>query len=128
LISSIRLKMNLNNEKIFSNQIVEYILTRDFDEMENLSVKTVARNFNISRFRLYRKFKLGMGMTLEEYILRVKLHFSVFFIISRNDLPIKSIAEKLGYYCFSYFIRIFKNYFGVTPGKFRKLNENRMKR
>lgn len=110
-----------------SDNVVEYILTRRTDDFEILSVNSIAKTFNMSRNKLWRSFKIEKGLSLEEYIFRVKMAWAVLLLEGSKDLSVKQIAEKIGYYCYDYFIRIFKRYFGTTPGKFRALRQRSKK-
>lgn len=114
---------NFSEKKILkqTDKVVEYILTRETGEFEALSVESVARAMNKNRTRLWRCFKREKGMTLEEYIIRVKLNQAAILLQTRPDLTVKEIGEKVGYYCYDYFIRVFREYFGTTPGKYRDL-------
>ncbi len=107
-----------------ADKVVEYILTREVDELETLLVKSIACNFNMSRNRLWRCFKKEKNMTLEEYIFRVKITHAAVLLQENMQLSVKEIGEKLGYYSCNYFICVFKRYFGTTPGRYRELKSN----
>ena len=104
-----------------SDLVVEFILIRELEELENLSVEHVARSLKISRAQLWRTFKNEKQMTPEEYIFRIKLTQAAALLQYRTELSVKHISESIGYYCYDYFIRIFKQYFGTTPGRYREL-------
>lgn len=111
----------LKNISKLSDQVVEYILTRGIDELETLSVNSVARNLNIERRKLWRIFKKEKSMTIEDYIIRIRINQAAFYLREKKELTVKKIGEKVGYYSYGYFIGIFKKYFGVTPGRYRKI-------
>lgn len=108
-------------KKSQSDRIVEYILTRKTVELETLSVESIARDLCINRTRLWRCFKKEKKITLEEYIFRIRINEAAYLLQNNSDLSIKEIAEKTGYYCYDYFIRIFKQYFGTSPGRYKDL-------
>ncbi len=108
-----------------SDLVVEYILIRELGELESLSVETIARNLKISRAQIWRTFKKEKKMTPEEYIFRIKLTQAAILLQYRTELSVKNISEAIGYYCYDYFIRIFKQYFGTTPGRYRELKNKR---
>lgn len=117
-----RKKMNLHYKKKYqSDSIVEFILTRKQDELETLSVESIARSLGINRTRLWRCFKKEKKLTLEEYIFRIRINEAAFLLQNKTELTIKEVAEKTGYYCYDYFIRIFKKYFGISPGRYKNL-------
>lgn len=106
-----------------SDRVVEYILTLRIEQFESLSVKSIARYIDISENRLWRRFKKEKNMTLEEYLFRMKVTHAAFLLQEKPDITVKQVAEMMGYYCYDYFIRIFKEYFGITPGKYRELKK-----
>jgi AraC-like DNA-binding protein len=121
---------NLNKELNLSDRVVECILTLEGTDLETLSVKSLSNKLGVSEFQLWRSFKIEKEMNLQEYIFRIKIHRAAVLLHDQIDLPIKKIASKVGYYSYGYFIKVFKRYFGTTPGKYRemkidgKLNKN----
>lgn len=113
--------IHLEKKYCVSNAVVDYVLTRGIHELESLSVKSIARELNISRYCISRCFKAEKKITLKEYLFRIKITQAVVLLQHNPDLTVKQVAEKSGYYCCDYFIRIFKRYFGITPGKYREL-------
>jgi two-component system response regulator YesN len=108
-----------------SDKIVKFILSRDSVELETLSVESIARHLGTNRTRLWRIFKKEKKVTLEEYIFRIKINEAAFMLQNKQELTIKEIAERTGYYCYDYFIRVFKQYFGTSPGVYRDLKCSR---
>ena len=46
-------------------------------------------------------------------------------LLIKGDKKIKEISEQVGYPNANYFIKVFKEYKGITPGEFKKLyNKN----
>jgi AraC-like DNA-binding protein len=43
-------------------------------------------------------------------------------MIQAGDLPLQNIAEHLGFENYSYFSRVFKKHFNISPAGFKKLN------
>lgn len=121
--------MNLKTKKKVcqSDRIVEHILTLKPEELESLSVENIARSLGTNRTKLWRIFKKEKNITLEEYIFRIKITEAAFLLHNENGLTIKEIAEKTGYYCYDYFIRIFKQYFGTSPGRYKDLKNFKRK-
>lgn len=50
----------------------------------------------------------------------MKIIRAAFLLEKRKELTVKEIGEKIGYNSYGHFIRIFKKYFKVTPGKYRE--------
>lgn len=87
-----------------------------------LSENEIARHFNISTCHLSRVFKKEKGISLKDFLIREKINRCKFLLIQDKTLTVKKLAAAIGYSSSNYFIRVFKKYVGVTPGKFRKMN------
>ncbi len=72
------------------------------------------------------QFKKHTGKTVVEYLKRIKMNKAC-ELLKNTDTPIIEISNVLGYASLSHFNRIFKDYIGITPAKYRKSkkNENR---
>jgi transcriptional regulator GlxA family with amidase domain len=106
---------------ITADEVVEYILSRKQEELETLSVGSIACSLKVNRRKLSRCFKSEMKMTLEKYIFRIRILHAAILLREREDLSVKEIGQIVGYYSYNYFIHIFKQYMGTTPGKYRGL-------
>lgn len=106
-----------------SDSVVEYILTRNSDELETLSVKSIAVNLGLRRNKLWRRFKSEKNITLREYIFRVKIVHASTLLLEKKELTVKEVGAKIGFYSYNYFIHIFKEFYGTTPGRYRELKE-----
>jgi YesN/AraC family two-component response regulator len=67
-------------------------------------------------------FKEQVGLTFSEYLTRKRLQIAKNRLLT-TDLQIEEIALEVGYQTAKYFIKIFKDYEGITPSKFRKVSE-----
>lgn len=87
----------------------------------DLSVSMVAEEFNMSIVTLSKFFKKHSGTGMLDYIHQIRIEKSKRFIRD-GKLSVKEIAEKVGYYNSAAFIRVFKKYEGITPGKHKESN------
>lgn len=62
-----------------------------------------------------------MNKSLTETVNKARLKYAANQLIMTNS-PIKRITGECGYISINYFHRIFKKYFGVTPGEYRNKN------
>jgi two-component system, response regulator YesN len=69
---------------------------------------------------LSRLFRMETGMSLSEYILQERMKKASELLLSTDD-SISSIAVTLGYDNFSYFAKLFKKVYQLTPQEYRKL-------
>ncbi|WP_305767586.1 helix-turn-helix transcriptional regulator [Candidatus Epulonipiscium viviparus] len=85
----------------------------------SLSVSMVADNFGISLSVMSKKFKKECGINISDYIHIYRIKQSKDLLL-KTKFTIKQIAEDVGYLNSDVFIRVFKRYEGITPGKYRK--------
>lgn len=100
-------------------QILNYI-------RENLShpipIDKLARNFGISRRTLERRFQNTLRRTAEEEIIRLRLERAK-TLLRDTDLAIHEIGMMAGFSSPEYFTRLFHQKCGMTPKKYRLLNQ-----
>lgn len=65
-----------------------------------------------------RLFKQVSGISISEYILNMKMEQAV-ACLRNSDMKIYEISEQLGYANSQYFIKVFKEQFGMTPQDYR---------
>ena len=68
---------------------------------------------------LRRRFKAATGLALHQYALQSRMA-SARALLGETDLPIKAVAERLGYDNVYFFSRQFRQHLHVTPGAYRK--------
>jgi AraC-like DNA-binding protein len=89
---------------------------------EDLSLNSIADQFYVSNYYLSHQFKKVTGFTLTEYIQLTRIRNAQSLLISTNK-PITDIAFLSGFSSFSQFNRVFNNFVGTSPSKFRKNNQ-----
>ncbi len=85
-----------------------------------LSVSSIAEEFNLTTPYLSTKFKQQTGEGLSDYINRVRINKSK-QLLKEQRLGISDIAGLVGYNNSNSFIRAFKRYEGITPGKYKMI-------
>lgn len=86
---------------------------------ENLTLKEVAEHFSMSPNYLGFLFKEETGENFTDYISRMRME-KVRELLDDPRLKIYEIADRMGYSNMTYFHGKFKEYFGVSPGDYRK--------
>jgi LacI family transcriptional regulator len=86
---------------------------------DGLTIDEIAARVAMSRSVLQRRFKAATGRTLHDEILRVRLGRAK-ELLSETDLPIATIAERLGFKHQEYMGDVFRKRLGVTPAHYRK--------
>lgn len=110
---------------IFSKQEVEKFKDNVIKYIEenyagySLSVSSVAEYFNVNVSHLSKVFKKETGIGVLDYIHHVKIKHAK-LLLRKNEYSIAQIATMVGYNDASSFIRTFKKYEGISPGKLVK--------
>jgi len=79
----------------------------------------LAEQYGVPARTLNAKFQKQYGLTINQYITRVRLN-KAHEIVRNSDVVLKVIAAKLGYSHVNHFITAFKREFGYPPGSLRK--------
>lgn len=104
-----------------------HALAKDLSEMiryinehigEEISAEEIANAFYISKSTLERRFKEQLSITPTEFIRRKKLHLAVELLQKGESVLDAGVA--VGFRDTSYFIELFKRYYGTTPYRYKK--------
>jgi AraC-like DNA-binding protein len=101
----------------FVHRIADYI-EETVGRETNLS--RIAEEFGISAGHLSRIFKEGTGESFSEFVIRQKLRKAAEILKVDAQCEIALLAYRMGYDDPSYFSRIFRRYYGMTPARYRK--------
>lgn len=88
---------------------------------EPITVEQLARKANLSASHFSAVFKRKFDETPHRYLLRIRLREAQRMLRS-SDLTLAEIAEECGFVDMQHLLKMFKKYFGITPGAFRKSN------
>jgi AraC family transcriptional regulator len=91
----------------------------------DVSLETLAVLANYSPFHFQKIFTDNVSETPKQYVIRLRLERSAYFIKLFPDLTISEIASGCGFSSDSIFSRAFKNYYGISADNFRKLPGNK---
>lgn len=86
---------------------------------ESLSLNDLAKKFYISKEYLATSFKKKFDTTVHQYIQKVRLNKSM-DLLNEGHYRISNIALMVGYDNFSYFNKLFRREFGITPSEYRE--------
>lgn len=89
---------------------------------EEISTRQVAQRFSYEESYFCRKFRKRLGLSVVEYIRILRLEMSC-MLLATGGGNIAEVGEQCGYSDANYFIRCFKERYGVTPAVFRKERE-----
>lgn len=86
---------------------------------EQIAIAEIAEEVGCDRRRLAYQFDKQMGMSPIQFLTEVRLKHSK-VILRTTLMPIKEIAELVGYQDSFYFCRVFKKQYHMTPSDYRK--------
>lgn len=86
---------------------------------EEISLQDIASRFFLSREYISRKFKQEFGVTLSDFLGRLRIDKAKILLLN-PQLRIAQIAEMVGYQDEKYFSKVFKKLEGLTPNDYRK--------
>lgn len=97
-------------------EIISYIEER---YAEKIAVEDIAKYLNISRGECFRCFKSIMNQTIVEYITQTRLRRAA-ELLRETDTTIVSISAECGFESASYFGKLFRESYAMTPYQYRK--------
>lgn len=97
--------------------VINYIHT---NYAEHITVADLAALCDFSEYHFMRFFKKHVGMTCIDYINNYRLDVASAMLKERED-SVMEIALDTGFNNISYFNKVFKSKFKVTPSQYRKL-------
>ncbi len=112
----IREQVDIEEQEDLVREAVKYIKEHI---TEDILVETVAEKVCVSSRHLSRLFKQEFHKTVKDYISDQKMLLAG-QILRDSNLSITMVADKVGYGNYSYFIKLFRKYYGMTPREFQK--------
>lgn len=106
--------------KNISDLVIQHVMTIPDEKFADLSVSTLAYSFNIDRYTLSRQFKRQTNMTLEHFLYKEKMSRAAFLLKTHDGIKVKEVSEIIGFCTCDYFIRKFKEFYGILPGKYKE--------
>lgn len=86
---------------------------------EPISLADVAQSVHMSQYHFSRLFKRECGYSPHEYIILVRINRAK-HLLKTTDLPVKLIAQNVGYRNVPTFTNAFSNRVGLSPSAFRQ--------
>lgn len=95
---------------------------------KDITLDYIALEVKVSKYHLVRKFQEQMGISIGNYITKVRLKKAMELLLLANHMKIEEIAREVGFSCGNYFSKVFKKNIGVTPSNFRDNNNYEVNR
>lgn len=112
-------KLKQNEENPVRHYIVVETMNYIDEHYQNASLYELAEKIQQPHYALSRQIKNATNFTFKE-LLQEKRLSKARQLLKESNIPITEIVELIGYDNISYFYRIFKNKFGLTPKKLRE--------
>ncbi|WP_168122810.1 response regulator [Paenibacillus sp. HB172176] len=87
--------------------------------LKDASLQSIAAYVYLNPSYLSKLYKLETGEGISDYLSRLKMETAAHLLRSSTN-KIYEIAEHVGYQKTSYFIKVFKDRYGITPQEFRE--------
>lgn len=86
---------------------------------EQIDIVSLCTELGVGRTRLYEVFKSELKMGVSQYILRRRMHRAK-KLLRTTELPLKEVADAVGFADYNYFSRVFKKTYGRAAKSYRK--------
>jgi transcriptional regulator GlxA family with amidase domain len=86
---------------------------------EKVTLADAAESMLVSGKTLARHFKRVLGITPHAYLQGIRIDTAKSFLL-HTDLPVETIAERVGYRDVAFFQQVFRSQVGLTPLAFRR--------
>lgn len=85
---------------------------------KSIKISELATQLGLSRSHLYRIFKADKGISIEDYLIKVRINAAC-SLLTDTQFSCVAIASLVGYSHYTTFFRIFKQHIGITPQQYR---------
>ena len=99
--------------------VIDYIMLNPTEEYTSDKLSGMAE---VAETTFRRLFKEATGKTATEFIRQVRLTTAARLLLVSND-PVNCIAHDVGFEDAIHFTRVFRQAFGMTPGRYRKMSQ-----
>lgn len=86
---------------------------------KKIAIEEIAKNVCYSKYHFSKIFKDNTGITISEYINKVRLEYAR-SLIQETDSLTTSIYKECGFTSYSFFVKCFKDEYGLLPKEYRK--------
>jgi len=103
------------SERRLSHLILLYIQ----ENFQSVSLQSIADEFNMSISAVSQLVKNKTGKSYSKHLLEIRIEKAQELLRNTND-SIETVAEKVGYSDYFYFMKFFKKATGMSPSEYRK--------
>ena len=109
-------------ELVFNNSRsqVETLITQYIREHpDTVSMSELSQQFSYSERQISRLIRHSTGMSYSQLVRKIRME-AIGELVGNTVLPIEHIIANSGVSSPSYFYKLFRSYFGMTPGEYRE--------
>ncbi len=96
--------------------ILKYLNANIYNKIELDNLEDL---FNYNKFYLIRLFKREIGLTIKDYLNKMRIYNSLDLIINPNNSCLK-VALESGFTSLEYYSEVFTKIIGISPLKYRQ--------
>ncbi len=90
----------------------------------DISLCSIGDEIGLSIYATSRLFKKVTGITFKSYITGKRLELAKQYLLE-TELSVNEISARIGLHSSSYFVKIFRDYYDMPPGEYRRVGINR---
>ncbi|MEC0241755.1 response regulator [Paenibacillus dokdonensis] len=109
-------KSEWNNEQAVLIRKVRQFIT---DRIADATLQTAADHVSLHPAYLSSLFKNKTRENISEYMYKMRMQQAREMLIEQPELKVSDVASAIGYHKPQYFIKLFKEHYGLTPQDFR---------
>ena len=105
---------------MYSNLLIINILKYLNNNINNnVEVNSLEDLFNYNKFYIIRLFKRELGLTIKEYLNKIRIYNSLELVVNPNYSCLK-VALESGFTSLEYYSEVFRKIIGISPLKYRQ--------
>ena len=113
--------LNVMDQELLDKATI--VIRRNFDNPD-FDMNMLAAELNMGRSKMFTRLKEVVGLTPNEFTLKLKLEEALRMLQEAPQYNISEISYQLGFASPRYFSRCFKDFYGVSPLSYRKETSN----
>ena len=115
-------KKQIDNNVILASNAIKIVQNKFRDS--SLSVESICEELHVSSSHFSKIFKQEIGVTFLNYLINLRMEEAKRLLL-QTDYKSQMIGEMVGYPEPNYFSYVFKKNCGVSPAKYRKLEDTK---
>ena len=111
-----------NRDSDYSDAIYQSIIYIKQNYFKDISLDELAQQVNLNPSYLSSLFKKEVGTTFLQYLNNIRLENACALLKNSPNISIEVISAQVGYRTPSYFYKVFREKYGMSPNQWRKKN------